>query len=85
MKCLWKLPHLFSHACVHHTELFGDFIRCKKCGEIIGAKVPVVHLSNQYMFTPFTAEARLYTTEIYEQYNLLDSDWVSHSINMENT
>ena len=58
----------------------NDFICCKKCGDIIGARVPILYESDQYMFTPFTPEAKSRTKEICEKFDLFNSDAFLHKL-----
>ena len=73
----------FPHSCVANAEWHGDYLCCKKCGDIIGARVPVVYRSSIYMFTPMTQEACENTKEICEKFDLLDSDAFLHKLNSD--
>ena len=74
---LLPVPH--SH--IAKTEWRGDYLYCKRCGEILGVRVPIAYRSSNYMFTPFTSEAKIHTKEICEKYNLYDSDAFLHMLN----
>ena len=71
IRWFWALLHIFDNVCWKHAEWHGDNYICKKCGKLIGFRVPVTTGGKIYFFYPTTQEGLEHQTEICDKYKLL--------------